>query len=408
VTSQPAIAITGLGLITPAGVGVSANWERICAGKSVAALDPELGGMRVDFSCRVPALDADTFFGPQKSWRLDRFVQFALLAAREAVGDAKLEPQTWDGARVGVVIGSGVGGLATLETQHKRYLEGGARNVSALTVPMSLPNMVAGHIAMEFRANGPNLVCASACASGATAIGVAMDLLRCGRCDIVLAGGSDAAITPFYVAGFSQMGALSTRREAPEQASRPFDAQRNGFVISEGAAVMVLERSEDARARRQPIRAFAYGYGTSADAYKETAPEPEGTSVEQAIRMALADAGLSATDVTHVNAHGTSTRLNDLIEARVLHRMFGKTASVTSTKGVIGHTLGAAGAIEAAYTVLSIEHGMIPPTANLENQDPEIDLDIVTSTPRKQSVPFAVSNSFGFGGHNAVLLLGAA
>ncbi|XXY49130.1 beta-ketoacyl-[acyl-carrier-protein] synthase family protein [Sorangium sp. So ce269] len=406
-TRQPGVAVTGVGLVTPAGHGVDDNWKRLCSGEPTAARDPELGGLPVDFSCRVPAFDAEAAFGAQRSWRLDRFVQLALLAAREAIADARLDPRTWDGARVGVVIGCGAGGLTTLEAQHARLLGQGARSVSALFLPMSLINMVSGYVAMEFRATGPNLVCATACASGATAIGVAMDLVRAGRCDVALAGGTDAAVTPLFVAGFGQMGALSTRREAPEKASRPFDKDRSGFVIGEGAAMLILERTQDARARGAHVRACISGYGASADAHRETAPDPDGTGIERAIRTALADADVSPSDITHVNAHGTSTRLNDLIEARVLRRVLGDAANVTSSKGVTGHTLGAAGAIEAAYTALTIEHGVIPPTANLENKDPDIPVDVVAGSARHQRVELALSNSLGFGGQNAVLLMSA-
>jgi beta-ketoacyl-acyl-carrier-protein synthase II len=390
-------AVTGLGLVTPAGIGVSANWERICSGESTAKTDPDLAGIMVDFSCRVPEFDAVTLLGRKHARRLDRFVQLAVVAAREAIADAGLDPHDWDGGRVGVVIGCGMGGAATWETQHRRLLEQGPGKVSSLLIPMLVPNMVAGQLAMEFGATGPNLVTATACASGATAIGVARDLLRAGACDIVLTGGAEAGVTPLSIAGFAQMGALSTRCDDPATASRPFDIDRDGFVAAEAAGILVLERPEDARARGARIRAHIAGYGASADGYHQTAPDPQGNGAEQAIRAALADAGVAPSEIEHVNAHGTSTPLNDVAEARV-----------TSTKGVTGHALGGAGAIEAAYTVLAIEHSQIPPTANLDSQDPEVDLDVVAKSPREQRLELALSDSFGFGGQNAVLVVSAA
>jgi 3-oxoacyl-[acyl-carrier-protein] synthase II len=402
------IAVTGLGLVTAAGVGVEASWRGVCAGASTAATDPELAGLPVDFSCRVPGFDPRRLVGRKATLQYDRFVQLALVAAQEAVDDAGLDPSTWDGARVGVVVGCGLGGVGTWEAQHRRLLDGGPETVSALLIPMLVPNMVAGHLGMRFGATGPNLVTATACASGATAIGVARDLLRRDACDVVLTGGAEAGVVPLIVTGFAQMGALSARRDAPAAASRPFDADRDGFVIGEGSGILVLERAADARARGARARARLVGYGATADAHHMTAPDPAGTSVERAIRDALADAGLAPGDVDHVNAHGTSTPLNDLAEARVLARCVGTDAAVTSTKGVVGHTLGAAGAIEAGFTVLAVEHGLVPPTANLDNPDPGVEVDVVAKESRRRAVSVALSNSFGFGGQNAVLAFGAA
>ena len=401
-------AVTGLGLVTPAGIGVGANWERICAGESTASTDPALEGIAVDFDCRVPGFDAAELLGRKHARRLDRFVQLAIVAAREAIADAGLDPETWDGARVGVVLGCGMGGAATWETQHKRLIDHGPDKVSPMLIPMLVPNMVAGQLSMEFGATGPNLVTATACASGATAIGTARDLLRTGACDVVLTGGTEAGLTPLSIAGFAQMGALSTRCDDPSSASRPFDIERDGFVAAEAAGVLVLERAEDARARGARRRAHVVGYGASADGYHATAPDPDGSGAERAIRAALADADAAPGEVRHVNAHGTSTPLNDVTEARVLSRVFGDGVVVTSTKGVTGHALGAAGAIEAAYTVLAIEHRMVPPTANLDSQDPEIPLNVVTKTPREMDLDLAISDSFGFGGQNAVLVVSAA
>lgn len=397
------VVVTGLGLVTAAGVGTEPTWRAVCAGEPTAATDPSLAGLPVDFSCRVPEFDARELLGRRANLLYDRFVQLGLIAADEAVADAGLDPATWDGTRVGVVVGCGLGGAGTWETQHATFLAEGPDQVSSLMMPMMLPNMIAGHLGMRFRATGPNLITATACASGATAIGVARDMLRQGVCDIVLAGGTESAVVPLIVTGFTRMRALSTRSTSPATASRPFDTDRDGFVIAEGSGILVLERAEHAAARGARVRARLVGYGASADAYHATAPDPSGAGVERALRAALADAGAVPSDVDHVNAHGTSTPLNDLAEARVLARCLGPGPAVTSAKGALGHTLGAAGAIEAALTVLTIENGLIPPTANLESQDPEIDIDVVVKEARPQPVGLALSNSLGFGGQNAVL-----
>jgi len=310
---------------------------------------------------------------------------------------------------VGVVIGCVMGGTATWETQHRTMIERGPERVSPLLIPMLIPNMVAGHIAIDFNAKGPNLVTATACTSGATALGVARDLLRTGACDVVIAGGSEAGVTPLSIAAFGQMHALSARVDDPSAASRPFDADRDGFVAAEAAGVLILERAADADARGARTRARLIGYGASADAHHITAPDPEGIGVGLAITAALDDAGIAPSEVSHINAHGTSTPLNDAAESRVIRRVFGADAPpVTSTKGVTGHSLGAAGAIEAAFSALTLESGLLPPTANLDKQDPEIDLDVVHGEPRKADVQVVMSNSFGFGGQNGVLVLASA
>ncbi|MFG2317654.1 beta-ketoacyl-[acyl-carrier-protein] synthase family protein [Streptomyces tendae] len=402
--TDPSLAVTGLGLVTAAGLGVDATWEGVLRGRSAGAKDDRLAGLPVDIACAVPGLQPARHVGRRSVLIHDRFVQLAIVAAREAVADAGLDPLTWDGARVGVVVGCGLGGVTTWETQHRRLLERGPEAVSALLVPMLVPNMAAGHLAMDLRALGPNLVTATACASGGTALGTAARLLRDGTCDIVVAGGSEAGVSPLMVTGFAQMGALSRRVEDPAAASRPFDADRDGFVIGEGSGMLVLERVADAEARGATVRARLVGHGASADAHHVTAPDPEGVGARLAMEAALAQAGVGGRDIDHVNAHGTSTPLNDAAEAAVLRRLLGDRATVTSAKGVLGHTLGAAGAIEAALTVLSIERSTIPPTANLRRRDPAVDLDVVADAPREQKVELAMSNSFGFGGQNAVLV----
>ncbi|MFF2962341.1 beta-ketoacyl-[acyl-carrier-protein] synthase family protein [Streptomyces sp. NPDC057963] len=402
------IAVTGLGLATPAGIGVAENWTRVLDAGPTAAPDPGLAGLPVDFSCRAADFDPVAHFGKRRAWRLDRYVQLALIAAAEAVHESGLDPAGWDGARVGVVLGNALGGTATFEQQVRTLDRQGAAAVSPMLVPMSAVNMVSGYVAMEFGALGPNLVTATACASGATAIGTARDLLRSGTCDVVITGGTEASLTPTVLTGFARMGALSKRRDDPAAASRPFDTDRDGFVAAEGAGVLVLEREADARARGARVRARLSGYGASADAHHATAPEPEGRGAERAIRAALRDAGVGPDEVDHVNAHGTSTPLNDLTEARVLKRVLGTRPAVTSSKGVTGHSLGAAGAIEAALTVLALEQGTVPPTANLDSVDPAIEVDIVAKAPRALPIGVALSNSFGFGGQNAVLVFTAA
>ncbi|KUL55611.1 MULTISPECIES: beta-ketoacyl-[acyl-carrier-protein] synthase family protein [Streptomyces] len=402
-------AITGLGMVTPAGNGASPTWERLCAAEAtcagpVAALE----GGEVAFGARVPDFDPVAAIGRRKAWRLDRHNQLALAAAAEALADSGLDPATWDGARVGVVLGVGLGGAATWETQHRKLLEHGPESISPMLIPMLVCNMSAGHIAMEYGAMGPNLVTATACSSGTTAIGTARDLLRSGACDVVVTGGTEACVVPSIAGGFARMGALSRHSADPAVASRPFDVHRDGFVLAEGSAVLVLERPEDARARGARVRALVSGYGASADAHNPTAPDPEGRGAELAVRAALRDAGVAPREVAHVNAHGTSTPLNDAAEARLIRRVFPHQPPVTSVKGVLGHTLGAAGAIEAAAAALSLEHSFVPPTANLESQDPEIDLDVVRKEGREGPLSTVVSNSFGFGGQNAVLLLSKA
>jgi 3-oxoacyl-[acyl-carrier-protein] synthase II len=405
--AKTAVVVTGLGLVTSAGIGVDSSWEAVLSGKATASTMQEFSGLPVDFACRVPDFDPPALLGPRTAWRLDRCVQFAVVAAREAIRDADLHPTTWEGTRVAIVVGTGMGGALTTETQYQHLREHGPRKVSPLALPMSLPNMAAGQLAIEFAATGPNLGVTTACASGTTAIGVARDLLRAGTADIAIAGGTEAVITPYYLAAFARMGALSTRHYAPETASRPFDTERDGFVMAEGAGMLVLETAQHARGRGARIHAQLLGYGASADAHHVTAPDPEGKGAEAAIRAALADAELTPNDIDHVNAHGTSTPLNDITEAQVIHRVLGTGPTVTSTKGTTGHALGAAGAIETVFTILATKHSLIPPTANLHAPEPGIDLDLVTEAPRSRKITAALNNSFGFGGHNASLIMSA-
>jgi 3-oxoacyl-[acyl-carrier-protein] synthase II len=400
------IAVIGLGLVTPGGIGVEAAWSAVQKGVSLAAYDPALAGSGVSISCRVPGFDADVLLGAREAHRMDRYVQFALVAARGAVSDSGMDMRALDPVRIGVVIGTASGGGATFESQCLVLANEGHTRVSPLLLPMHLPNMVAGQIALDLGACGPNLVVSTACASGATAIGVGCDLLMAGRCDVVLAGGAEAMLNPLPMAAFARMGALSKRTD-PVGASRPFDADRDGFVGGEGAAVLVLQRASDAHATGLRVRGRIVGYGSSADAHHVTKPDPAGNGVAAAIRAALADADAVPADVQHVNAHGTSTPLNDLVEAHIIDKLLPGQPLVTSTKGVTGHMIGAAGAVEAALTVLTVERGVVPPTANLTKLDPRINIDVASvSTTRK--IHLALSNSFGFGGQNAVLAVASA
>lgn len=402
------MAVTGLGLVTPAGFGTAATWEHLLGGEPTARPDLELTGLNVDFSCAVGPYDATGLLGGRLARRLDRFAQLAVLAAREAVADARLDPVCWDGARVGVVLGVSATSVETHRVEYTRLERGRPDRVSPLMLPRSIPNMAAGEVSLDLGARGPSLVTSTACASGTTALALACDLLRAGTCDVVLAGGTDNPRSPMVATAFDRLGALSRRREDPAGASRPFDAGRDGFVLGEGAGVLVLERLDHARARGVRPRAYLAGHGSSADAYHFTAPHPQGEGLARAIDTALADAGLAPYEIGHVNAHGTGTALNDPAEAAALRRVFRRPPPVTANKSVIGHTMGAAGAIEAALTVLSLQHGLIPPTANLDRMDERIDLDVVTKAPRQVALQAAVSVSCGFGGQNAAVVLTAA
>ncbi|MBP5938322.1 beta-ketoacyl-[acyl-carrier-protein] synthase family protein [Streptomyces acidiscabies] len=385
------VAVTGIGLVTPGGTGREATWRTVLEGRATAARVPQLKGLNAEFACTIsdpPSL--------KQSWQYDRHTRFALAAADEALADAGLDPGGWDGERVAVVVGTAFGGTESQLGQHERLLSGA--KVSPYLVPMFLPNMAAAQVALRIGARGPVSGVSTACASGATAIGTAMGLLRDGVCDVALAGGADAAVHPLWIAGFDSMGALSRRGE-----SRPFDASRDGFVMGEGAGILVLERVVDAQRRGRRGYAVLAGYGASGDAHHAVAPDPTGRGAERAVRGALASAGVDASDVDHINSHGTSTPLNDKAEAAVIARCFPHGPSVTSAKGALGHLLGAAGAVEAALTALTLSYGQVPPIAGLLTPD-AADLDLVT-TARTASPAIAVSHSFGFGGHNTALVL---
>ncbi|ESU50291.1 putative 3-oxoacyl-ACP synthase II [Streptomyces sp. HCCB10043] len=400
------VAVTGLGMITPAGDGAEATWERMCRGGATAATpDPALAGLEVDFSCRLPADTAfDRAVSGRAAWRLSPVTWAALTAAQDAIADAGLDLAGCDGARVAVVIGCAIGDLTLWIDQAHRLADKGPGLVSPTTMARALSNMPAGEIALALGARGPSLGTSTACASGASALVVARRLLMDGLCDIAVAGGVERAVNPLIVTAFNQMGALSSDAE-PSRSSRPFAADRNGFVIAEGAGVLVLERSADAAARGARVRALLAGCGETTDAYHSTAPRPDGAGTEAAVRLALREAGLTPGDIDHVNAHATSTPVGDAAEAAMIARVLPHAPTVTAPKGVLGHTLGAAGAIEAALTVLTVERGLVPPTANADPVATPFDLDCVTGTARPQRIRAALSNSFGFGGHNVVLAI---
>jgi len=408
------VVITGLGLVTPIGNDVESTWSALQEGRSGAAtitlFDPSQHDVR--FACEVKGFDAERYMGRKEVRRADRFLQFAVGAAHQAVHSAGLGESfgSVPPARVGVIIGSGIGGLMTLEEQHIRMLEKGPDRVSPFFIPMFISDMASGMVSMLYGARGPNFATVSACASSAHAVGISYRSVRSGETDVMIAGGTEATVTPLCMAGFAAMKALSSRNDAPERASRPFDLGRDGFVLGEGAGALVLENLETARARGAPIIAEMIGFGQSADAYHITAPAPEGAGAQIALRAALADAGVDASDVDYMNAHGTSTPANDVNETAAIKAVFGEQAYrmvVGSTKSMTGHTLGASGAIEAAVSALVCERGVIPPTINLEEPDPECDLDYASAGPVTRDVRVAMSNSFGFGGHNVSLVLRA-
>ncbi|MGW6026960.1 beta-ketoacyl-[acyl-carrier-protein] synthase family protein [Streptomyces sp. NPDC055099] len=401
-----AAAVTGLGLVTAAGSDAKKTWSEITSAGSprgVRTLEG-LQGLPCDFMYTVEGLDLEAELG-RATLLMDRFAQLAVVAARQAVADAGLDPATWDNSRVAVVVGTAHGGLHYYDQQQAVLDQRGPRKVSPKVAPLSVNNNAAGSICQDLSACGPSLAVSTACASGTDAIGTALGWLRAGRCDIAVAGGAEALRSRLLFASTCRMRALSTRVNDPAAACRPFDVARDGFVVGEGAGMLVLERPEHARARGATVRARLAGYGSSNDAFSPVASDEEGAGIERALRSALADAGAAATDIGHVNAHGTSTVMNDLVESAALYRVFGDRPLVTSTKAMTGHALGAAGGIEAALTVLALEEQLVPPTVNLDVQDPRVPVEVVAKTARPARLECAASSSLGFGGHNAVLVL---
>jgi 3-oxoacyl-[acyl-carrier-protein] synthase II len=403
-TSRPDIVITGLGATTPLGGDVASTWDGLLAGRSgVVPLDEEWAR---DFPARIVArlaVEPTTVLERVEARRLDRCQQVALVAAREAWADAG-RPDV-DPERLAVVVGTGIGGALTMLGQDDIMEASGYRRVSPLTVPMLMPNAPAAAVGLDLGALAGVHTPVSACASGAEAIGLGLDLIRADRADIVVVGGAEACIHPLPLAGFGQMRALSTRNDEPAAASRPFDKARDGFVLGEGAGVLVLERATDAAARGATPYAVVAGVGMSSDGYHITAPDPEGTGAVRAIRAALRDAGLSPEDIAHVNAHATSTPVGDVAEAKAIRIALGEHPLVSAPKSMFGHLLGAAGAVEAIATVLAVRDDVVPITRNLDDPDDEVELDLVRVSPRRTSVPAAVSDAFGFGGHNIAVVV---
>ena len=405
------VVVTGLGCVTPLGYDVPSTWEAVAAGRSGVRSLKNFDAQ--DFSVRFAAEVRDEFEFPdlasREVRRLDRVVKFALVAAREAVADSGLVVTEDNRERVGVAVGSGIGGLETLEQSHKVLLNKGPRRVSPFTIPMSICNMSAGYVAIQHGAGGPNLCHVAACASGTQSIGEAARIIERGDADVFIAGGSEAAVTGVVVSAFAAMRALSTRNEAPVAASRPFDAERDGFVLGEGAALLVLESLEHAEARGARILASVLGYGLTSDALNVATPSENAEGAQRCMRLALADADLHPPDVDHLNAHATGTPLGDLSEARAIRAVFGDGSggpAVSATKSMTGHLLGSAGSLEALLCVQALREGVLPPTINLDKVDAGCELDHVAHRARKAQPRVALSNSFGFGGVNASLILG--
>lgn len=405
------VVVTGLGAISALGHDVAENWAACRAGRSgvgpITLFDP--APFETRFAAEVAGFDAVKAFGAREARRMDRFTQFALAAAGQALAQSGLAITPENEWRAGVIVGSGVGGLQTTQDAAETLRARGPRRMSPHAVPMLLPDSAAGVIAIHHRLKGPNLAVVSACASGSNAIGEAALMIAHGRADAMLAGGAEAGITSVALAAFNAMTAISRRNDAPQRASRPFDAERDGFVMGEGAAMLVLEERDAAVARGARVLAEVLGYGCSEDAYHATAPAEDGRGAAQAMRLALADAGLAPQDVDYLNAHGTSTVLNDRAETTAIKSVFGAYAyrvPVSSTKSMHGHLLGAAGALEAVLCIKALEAQVVPPTINYEYPDPACDLDYVPNTARPAHLRTILKNSFGFGGHNACLVLG--
>ncbi len=408
--SRPKIVITGMGVVCPVGIGRDAAWEGMVSGKSgavpISRFDTE--GYKTTFACEVTDFDPGTYIDRKLVKRMDLFCQLGFAAAAQAIEQSKLMEESLDRNRIGVVSGSGIGGMYSYESQMMRLVEMGPGKVSPFFIPMMIGDILAGHISIEHKLKGPNYGVVSACATASHAIGVAMMHLLAGDADVMVCGGAEAPLTQMGVAGFNSLNAISTRNDAPEKASRPFDKDRDGFVMAEGGGFFVIETEAHARKRGVEILAELGGYGFSADAYHLTAPEPSGDGTIRAMKAALESAGCEPEEVDYINAHGTSTPYNDPIETLAIKSALGdhaKKIPVSSTKSMTGHMLGATGAVELFASVQAIRTGIVPPTINLDNQDPECDLYYVPNKAEKHDVRIAMSNTLGFGGHNATLLV---
>ena len=410
--NAPRVFVTGAGVVSPVGNNVEDCWQSLISGKSGAGNITRFDASDYEtrFACEVKDFSFEGILDRKEAKRMDRFVQFAVVASHEALRSAGLGDHRPDPERIGVIVGSGIGGMETFEEQHTVLVQKGHRRVSPFFIPMMISDMAAGQVSIQFGLKGPNFGTVSACASGAHAIGEALRLLRAGDADVILCGGAEASITPMSVAGFGNMRALSTRNDDPQHASRPFDTGRDGFVIGEGSGMLVLETESHAKARGANLICELAGYGASGDAYHMTAPCVDGEGAARAMKRALADAAQPLSEVGYINAHGTSTPAGDPIEVTAVKAVFGDDARrlwMGSTKSMTGHLLGAAGGLEAVVCALALQRGVVPPTINLETPDPQCDLDLVPNTARNAKLKAVMSNSFGFGGHNVSLVMRA-
>ena len=409
---SPRVFVTGAGIVSPVGNNVEDCWRNLVEGKSGAGPITRFDASTYEtrFACEVKDFSIDGVLDRKDAKRMDRFVQYAVVASHEALRSAGLGENRPDAERIGVIVGSGIGGMETFEEQHANLLQKGHKRVSPFFIPMMISDMAAGQVSIQFGLKGPNFATVSACASGAHAIGEALRLLRAGDADVILAGGAEATITPMAVAGFGNMRALSTRNDDPQHASRPFDVGRDGFVIGEGAGMLVLETEAHAKARGATLICELSGYGASGDAYHITAPCVDGEGAARAMKRALADAEMRGEEVGYINAHGTSTPAGDPIEVTAVKSVFcdhARKLCMGSTKSMTGHLLGAAGGLEAVVCALVLQRGVVPPTINLDTPDPQCDLDLVPNTARNVKLKAVLSNSFGFGGHNVSLAMRA-
>lgn len=404
------VVVTGIGLTTSLGSDLPTFWNNIKEGKSGVSTikNSDTSKLDVKIAAEIPDYDPLKHFDRKEVRKNDRFIQIAIVAARSAVKDAGLEIIDSNRKEIGVCIGSGIGGMITLEEQSRILFEHGPNRISPFFIPMMIPNMAAGRVAMDIGAQGPNLAVITACATGAHSIGESFEIIRSQRAKIMVAGGVEAAITPLAISGFNSMKALSTRNDDPKRASRPFDKDRDGFIMAEGAGVLIMEDYEHAINRGAKIYGEIVGFGMTGDAYHITMPHPEGEGAVTAMKMALACAKINIDDIDYLNAHGTSTPVGDIAETKAIKKVFGEKAKskpISSTKSMTGHLLGAAGAVESIICIMAIRDSVIPPTINLDENDPECDLDYVPHTAREKNIKYAMNNSFGFGGQNAVLII---
>ena len=403
------VVVTGIGLVSSLGIGTEANWQNLIAGTpGITRISKfDVTGYAAQIAAEVRGFDPLNWIEKKEVKKMDLFIQYAIAASQFAVDDSKLQVTDENAEEVGAFIGSGIGGFSTIEREHIALLDGGPRRVSPFFIPSAIINLAAGQVSIRFGAKGPNLATCTACTASAHAVGESFEIIRRGDATAMIAGGSEAAITPMSVGGFAAMRALSTRNDEPSKACRPFDKERDGFIIVEGSGVVVLEELEHAKERGAPIYAELVGYGLSGDAYHMTAPSEDGDGGRRAMAMAIRKAGIRPDEVDYINAHGTSTTYNDKLESLAIRRCFGEHAyklAASSTKSMTGHLLGGAGGLEAGITALAVHHQIAPPTINLDNPDPDCDLDYVPHVKRPMAIRYALSNSFGFGGTNASLL----